>query len=376
MGVSSEVDTIGAMRTAAILAAGTITLAGCGTSPVSSDDAPSTTEPVVTGLDEPQHAHGFAFSPSTYEPEGWNQFFDVAASGATLVTWAGDWSELSADTGPAVVINGLAAEHGMDTMAVVGPFSEGRAVRPVAGAAESYVEKATAYATAFQPRFLTLGIEIDIAATREPDEFDAFVEVFADAARSVHGASPDTKVLVAFSLESLSGRRDGIIGEGITDPQWELIDRFPDADIIAFTTYPGLIFKDPEDIPDDYYTRLAEIVDKPIGFVEMGWHSGEIGASEWDSTPEEQAKAISVILERMASLDAELVIWSFLWGPPGIVPLDTMGLFDAGSEPASETWENWNAFWGVGSASTGVAVIYDEFRSARRSLHRRTVLLR
>jgi hypothetical protein len=149
--------------------------------------------------------------------------------------------------------------------------------------------------------------------------------------------------MVAFQLESLSGRRDGIFGEGIVEPRWELIDRFPDADIIAFTTYPGLIFHDPSEIPDDYHTRLLDIVDRPIAFIEMGWHSAALGAAEWDSTPAEQAEAVAIMMERMAPVNAEPVIWSFLWDPPAIAPYDTMGLFDG--DPTSAALDAWDAFW-------------------------------
>ena len=75
--------------------------------------------------------------------------------------------------------------------------------------------------------------------------------------------------MVAFQLESISGRQDGIFGEGVTEPRWELIDLFPDADIIGFTPYLGLIFQ--------------------------------------DSNAAEQAKAVSVIIDGLAPLGGEAI---------------------------------------------------------------------
>jgi len=34
--------------------------------------------------------------------------------------------------------------------------------------------------------------------------------------------------------------------------QWGLLDDFPDADALAFTTCPCLVFKDPSEMPEDY----------------------------------------------------------------------------------------------------------------------------
>lgn len=336
------------MRRIALLLAGTLALTAC--AGVETDSTTSTrpaTLPAPSTTSQPTGpAYGFSFSPANYDADGWTGFFPVAARGGTIVTWAGDWAELDDEEGPAVTIGELAQRAGLDLMAVVGPFSDGYSIRSIEDNAADYVDRAARYAERFQPRFMTLGVEVDIPAVRDPDGFEAFVDLFANATAAVHAASPDTQVMLAFQLESMKGRRDGVFGEGIVDPTWELIDRFPDADIIAFTTYPGLIYGDPADIPDDYYAEISDRVDKPVAFIEVGWQSGEIGAAEWDSDPAEQAEAVTRILELTSELSPEPFIWSFLWDPPGIPPFDTMGLFDAGGEPESAAWDAWLEFWG------------------------------
>jgi hypothetical protein len=142
-------------------------------------------EPVVSGLAEDVQAYGLAFSPKDYQA-GWDEFFPLAADHASIVTWAGDWDGLSADDGPAAVIHQQAQDAGLDMMAVVGPFADGYAVRPVAEASDTYVDKARAFAETFRPRYITLGVEVDIAAVRDTVEFDAYVDVFARSADAVH----------------------------------------------------------------------------------------------------------------------------------------------------------------------------------------------
>jgi hypothetical protein len=286
-----------------------------------------------------------SFSPPSYDGAGTERFFAAAPNVAEIITWAGDWDELSADGGPAVSLRDLALGAGMDMMAVVGPFSDGHAIRPVDEASDRYIANAAEYAARYTPRYMTLGVEVDTAYRREPDEFERFVGLFSDAAEAVHQASPSTQVMVAFQLESMKGRRDGIINEGISDPTWELIDLFPEADIIAFTSYPGLIYTDPADIPDDYYAEILDYVDRPVAMLELGWHSGPIGAPDWDSDPTEQGMAIDILLERLDSIDPVITLWSFLWDPPSIAPFDTMGLIDAGTEPPSAAWNRWIAHW-------------------------------
>jgi hypothetical protein len=57
----------------------------------------------------------------------------------------------------------------------------------------------------------------------------------------------------------LHGRPDGGLYGGANDPSknlWFLLDKFPGADLIAFNTYPGMIYKTPSEIPADYFTGI------------------------------------------------------------------------------------------------------------------------
>lgn len=304
----------------------------------------STQPPVATSTRPPRPAHGFSFSPQTTDPESFVPFFAAAAQGSTTITWAGDWLELAEADSAAVIIAAAAARQGMETMVVVGPFSEGLAIRPLDTAtSEVYRDAAVDFVAEHRPRFIVLGVEVDVAAEKDPAAFAAFVPLFAETTRRIHQVAPATRVLVAFQLERLSGRKDGLFGGEQTEPRWDLIELFPDADIIAFTTYPGLIYRDPSDLPADYYSRLAGIAGKPVAFIEAGWFSESI-AGGWESDAAEQARFVDIFLAEAAALSAEPVVWSFLYDQPVMVPFASMGLLGEG-DTTSPGWEAWLDFW-------------------------------
>lgn len=141
-------------------------------------------------------------------------------------------------------------------------------------------------------------------------------------------------------MKGLSG---GLFG-GINDPtksQWSLLDRFPKSDIIAFTTYPGLIYENPSEIPADYYSEIKSHTVKPIAFTEIGWHSGT-GPTGWESSDAEQAGFVTTFFSLTEELNKELVIWSFLYDQDISEPFNSMGLrrSDGNAKPAWDSWVN------------------------------------
>jgi hypothetical protein len=167
------------------------------------------------------------------------------------------------------------------------------------------------------------------------------VQLFADTYDAVKKKSPDTKVFTVFQLEHLKGLKGGLYG-GVNDPgaaEWALIDRFPKADLVGFTTYPGLIFKDPSEMPADYYAEIRNHSSKPVAFTEIGWQS-EAWPAGWESGDAEQAAFVSRFFELTGGLNKEMAIWSFLYDPAAQKPFDSMGLIkkDGMKRPAWDIW--------------------------------------
>jgi hypothetical protein len=289
---------------------------------------------------------GFSLSPQSYEAEEFTGFFELAAAHGDIVERVADIVEWEEAPGAGVtVVQGLAAQFGYLPLSVGGVFDvdTGELLRPIDDATfDRYVAAARGFAERHQPRFLGLGVEIDTQWRAHPDEFDRFVELFAAVADAVHAASPETLVFTTFQLERFSGMQGGIFG-GTNDPgqaAWELIDRFPDADIIGFTTYPGLVFASPDDIPDDYYRRLGDLVGgRPIAFTEMGWQAGG-DYGPYSGTPESQDRFVARFGELTEGVEVAFFVWSFLFDQAVHEPFDTMGLIAADGTPRPG-WERW-----------------------------------
>ncbi|HLE39286.1 MAG TPA: hypothetical protein VJA44_06505 [Acidimicrobiia bacterium] len=334
--------------TRAITAALFLIIAACGddSSAITGSSAVTTTTRITTPTLPYRPLRGFSLSPQNYEADGFTGFFETASPQADVIERVADvveWEE--APGSGTTVVEGLAAQYGYLPISIAGVFDvdDGELLRPIDGATfDRYIAAARGYAERHHPRFLGLGVEIDTQWRTHPDDFDRFVELFAAVADAVHEASPETQLLTVFQLERLSGMQGGLFG-GDNDESlaaWQLIDRFPGADVIGFTTYPGLVFPTPDDIPDDYYSRLGEAAGgRPIAFTEMGWHaSGDFG--EYAGTPEKQARFVERFSDLIASVDVAFFVWSFLYDQAIPEPFASMGLIaaDGTLRPAWDVW--------------------------------------
>ncbi|MBI4267393.1 MAG: hypothetical protein HY662_01245 [Chloroflexi bacterium] len=262
-----------------------------------------------------------------------------------VVMWAGDWIELSSSaTGGPTVVAELASRYGYLPL-IEGQFfiqSTGRLLRPLDdNTKQLYKNSAASFARKYDLKYLGLGIEINILNERSPADFEAFTQFFSEVYDAVKELSPNTKVFTVFQLEKMKGLNGGLFG-GSNNPnqaQWALLDRFPKSDIIAFTTYPGLVYKDPSEIPDDYYADINRHTTKPIAFTEAGWHS-EASPSGWESSEAEQAEFVSRFFSLTRNLHEELVIWSFIYDQETIEPFRSMGLYNKDGM-AKQAWEAW-----------------------------------
>jgi hypothetical protein len=331
----------------------TVVAAGCtGSTSTTVPSATTTAGTTTTGggpVPVPEEPfRGFSLSPVDYEGNSLVEFLQTAAANGEAIERVGDileWEE-PPDSGLAVV-DGLAIEYGYLPLSITGVFNvdDGQLLRPIDDETfDRYVAAARSYATTHQPPYLGLGVEIDTQWRLHPEDFDRFVELFAAVAAAVDEVSPDTEMFTSFQLERISGMLGGLFG-GVNDPEfalWTLIDRFPDADIIAFTTYPGLVFADPAEIPQDYYSRLNEYAGgRRIAFTEMGWQAaGSYGA--YSGSEEKQLAFLTRFDDLIADVDVAFYIWSFLYDQQVQGPFASMGLVDRALRPKAGWWE-WQA---------------------------------
>ncbi len=281
---------------------------------------------------------GVSLSPSSYTADGFTAFFPKAKEAGQLLTWAGPWQDMTTPSGAPFTTVTQARQRGMRAAVITAPTAA-EIADPAKRAA--FRDAAVAFAKEQKPDFMGLGNEIN--RTFDAATLRTFADLFAETRLAVRRESPDTQVFPVFQYEWLVGKRGGLFG-GKNDPsqaQWDELALFPDADLIAFTFYPALAFKDPQDIPADYFTEVTKHVTTPVAVSETGWFRGNLGAG-WSGSSEEQAVYIRRLPELLGEAHPRFVVWPFLYDPKTTQPFDSAGLLAPGQE-TSPAWEAWKS---------------------------------
>jgi hypothetical protein len=284
---------------------------------------------------------GVSLSPRSFSQEDFTDFFTKAKQAGDIVAWYGDWLDLGKEPSAPHVVAELAPKYNLTPLVVVTLFDQQseKLLRPLDETNKRlYKDSAVSFVSKYRPQYFGMGIESNLLYDVSPQDFDAFVAFYNEVYSAIKYVSPSTKVFTVFQLEKMKGLYGGLFGgpESV-QPKWELIDRFS-TDIVAFTTYPCLVFQSPSDIPDDYYSGIPNQVSKPIAFTEIGWYSSQ-HIPGWESSEAEQAEFVSRFFTLTNSLDAEFFIWSFLYDPVVSFPFSDMGLFSSKGE--KQAWDVW-----------------------------------
>jgi len=210
-----------------------------------------------------------------------------------------------------------------------------------------YREWVLAVDTLVRPDYLGLAAETNLIRSAAPDSvYHAVVAMTNAVAAQIRAASVPAKLYVSVQVEVAWGRFVGPyqgIAQDLTD--------FPFVDAIGLSSYPYLGgFALPENVPLDYYSRIAKEAALPVMVVEGGWPS--ITVNSVVSSPDIQRR---YIVRQARLLDSARALGVFqltfydldLSGdtlPPGsILPLFThLGLADSAmhAKPALTAWDD------------------------------------
>ncbi|MFH1751541.1 MAG: hypothetical protein ABH821_01220 [archaeon] len=294
-------------------------------------------KPQVSGM-----LKGVSLSPKSFQENDFQDFFVKAELAGNTVSWAGDWKELESSNGSPIVVAELSKNYGFTPLIEATFFTQstGQLLRPLNEEnKQAYKNNAVAFAEKYKPEYLGFGIEVNVLFEKSPKDFEDFVLFYNEVFDTVKEKSPNTKVFTVFQLEKMKGLsfwQDGKQDNSKTE--WFLIDKFK-SDVTAFTTYPGLVYKNPKDIPENYYNEIKNYTSKHIAFTEIGWHS-KASPAGWESSETEQAEFIETFFALTKELDKELIVWSFLFDQKTIEPFDSMGLIDDKGRN-KEGWSAW-----------------------------------
>jgi len=275
--------------------------------------------------EEPAILRGFSLSPKSFEGTDYANFFvDAAKSGNTL-SWAGHYQDLTKTVGNAAkTVISEAKKLDLTPVIIVGP-NKGEVFDGIF--LQGFRSAVLDFVTGNDVPYLGLGNEIDEVYHESTGRYAALIDTIETLAVDVRAASPKTKVFTIFQLERTKGLQGGLFG-GQNNPNkhtWPLVTELKNLDFVAFTTYPCLIYKAPAEIPEEYYSDVANQTTLPVSFTEIGWFR-ETPVAGWESSEGEQADFIARFDELTTRLEPKLAIWPFLYDQAIPTPFQNMGL--------------------------------------------------
>jgi hypothetical protein len=210
---------------------------------------------------------------------------------------------------------------------------------------QAYRSYVAAVVRMLQPEYLGLAAETNLIRAAAPGALYAAVVQAANTAAADLAGMTSAPLFVSVQVETAWGLFTGAPFAGIdTDLQ-----DFPFTQMLGLSSYPYFVFAQPEDMPDDYYSRLLAGHPLPAMVVEGGWTSAAAGTIT--STPETQARYIArhaQLLDSIAArgvvqlLFADLDLASFPPPIPANLPLFvSIGLADSNfnAKPALASWD-------------------------------------
>jgi len=276
---------------------------------------------------------GVSLSPISYSGSSFTSFFPVATDAVGAISWGGDWHQLAQDNSAPATLAKLANQYSYTPVIIV-DF-------PNASNESQFITTVSNFVKNNNIKYLGIGNEINLKSTSDLTSGLGIFNATYDAIKKI---SPDTVVFTIFQYEDLNGLQGGLFGKTNNLPtQWNLLDEASKADAIGFTTYPGLVYSNPSDIPGDYYSRISSHTSKPIIFTEVGWfRNGNSLGSQWTSSQQEQADFIGLFFNQTKSLSSPLKIWAFLYDQNVQSPFNSMGLLETNQTDsvAYEAWKN------------------------------------
>ena len=177
--------------------------------------------------------------------------------------------------------------------------------------------------------------------------------VYAAAVRMANDTAAELKKSGSHATLMTSVQVDTAWGKLATNGPYGGIEKdfadFPFMQMLGYSTYPYFAFAKPEDIPDNYFSKLLNGRAMPVMITEGGWTSASIATIH--SSKELQARYVTRMAQLADSvkarcwvqlLFADIDLSSFPKPQPEILPLFTgIGLVDADfkPKPALQVWD-------------------------------------
>jgi hypothetical protein len=201
-----------------------------------------------------------------------------------------------------------------------------------------------------RPEYLGLAPETNLIRVSAPSIYASVKQTANDAAADLRGAGTTATLFVSVQVETTWGKFNNGPFVGIDTDRAD----FPFMQMIGLSSYPYLAYAQPEDIPDDYYSRLQSNTSPlPMMVVEGGWPSASVGTMPGQvmSSPALQARYVTrhaALLDSVAARGWTQLEFTDIDpaafpqpAPPSLVLFVTLGYVDTqfASKPALAQWD-------------------------------------
>lgn len=191
---------------------------------------------------------------------------------------------------------------------------------------EAFKNAALYYTRQMKPKYLALGIEINMYYLGNEDDFANYISLYKQTYDAVKGVSPDTKVFATIQLEDIQG----LWSWNKHEPPWFIVKELePKMDLLVLSTYPSLLFDSPREMPADYLSRVRDYTGLKIAIGETGYNSGK-GLIKDAGSQEKQKEYLMRMLREADELDMEFFTWYTIYDaedlPRELEPFKDMGL--------------------------------------------------
>lgn len=210
-----------------------------------------------------------------------------------------------------------------------------------------YRDYLLAIAAVVAPDYMGLTAETNLVRLQaSPAVYAACVQAAGAAAADLVAAGVSVPLMVSIQVEVAWG-------EASTDGQYQGVDAdftdFPFLQMLGLSSYPYFVNSEPENLPDDYYSRILMGRSVPAMVAEGGWSSA--AGSSFSSTPDLQRRYVdrqAMLLDSISAyaciqtLFADLDLASL---PPdlaaSLADFASIGLTSSnyGAKPALSDWD-------------------------------------
>jgi hypothetical protein len=225
--------------------------------------------------------------------------------------------------------------------------------------APEVIEAFTAHAenmiAIFNPDYFAYAVEANMLLDLAPGEWTAFVTLAREVYTRLKARHPDLPCFITLQADSFHGNRSAH-SAGIAQ-------LLPYTDFIAVSSYPYGLTANPDVLPADHFSALADLAPaKPFAVAETGWPAEDVTAPfpvTISASEATQQAYVERLLADADDLSATFVMWfvsrdyddlweSYLQYQPNAALLRLWrdnGLYtgDGYRRPALETWRGWLA---------------------------------